>query len=94
MSSDVLTTVYNLFGVEYDSRLFTGQDILSPEEGLAVFSNRSWRTDAGTYFTSGSKFVGEVPYEGYVANINNVIKNRLNVAKLIVKNDYYKYLLK
>ncbi len=94
MSSDVLPTVYNLFGVEYDSRLFTGQDILSPEEGLAVFSNRSWRTDAGTYFTSGSKFVGEVPYEGYVANINNVIKNRLNVAKLIVKNDYYKYLLK
>lgn len=94
MSSDVLPTVYNLFGVDYDSRLLTGRDILSTEDGLAVFSNRSWRSDYGTYFTSGSKFIGDKPDDNYVANINNVIKNRLNVAKLIVKTDYYKYLLK
>ena len=61
MSSDVIPTVYNLYGIDYDSRLFTGTDILSDSMGLAVFSNRSWKTDAGTYFASGSKFVGEKP---------------------------------
>ena len=93
MSSDVLPTVYNLFGISYDSRLFTGRDILSTDAGLAIFSNRSWRSDVGTYFTSGSKFTGE-NIDGYVSNMNNVVKNRLNVAKLILKTNYYKYLLK
>ncbi len=94
MSSDVLPTVYNLFGIDYDSRLFTGQDILSTSDGLAVFSNRSWKSDVGTYFTSGSKFVGDEVMDDYVTNINNIVKNRLNIAKLILKTDYYKYLLK
>lgn len=93
MSSDVLPTVYNLFGVEYDSRLFTGTDILSTSDGLAVFSNRSWKTDVGTYFASGSKFTGEADKE-YITNINNIVKNRLNIAKLIIKSNYYNYLMK
>ena len=93
MSSDVLPTVYNLFGVEYDSRLFTGSDILSTSNGLAVFSNRSWKTDVGTYFASGSKFTGEYDKE-YISNINNIVKNRLNIAKLIIKSNYYNYLMK
>ena len=90
---DVLPTIYNLFGIEYDSRLFTGVDILSTTSGLAVFSNRSWKTDTGTYFASGSKFVGEAN-EDYITNMNNIVKNRLSIAKLIIKSNYYKYLLK
>ena len=93
MSSDVLPTVYNLFGVEYDSRLFTGNDILSTANGLAIFSNRSWKNDDGTYFASGSKFTGEGDSE-YISNMNNIVKNRLSIAKLIIKSNYYKYLLK
>ena len=94
MSSDVLPTVYNLFGIEYDSRLFTGVDILSTTSGLAIFSNRSWKTDSGTYYASGSKFVGSDISSDYVSNMNTIVKNRLSIAKLIIKNDYYKYLLK
>ena len=97
MSSDVLPTIYNLFGIFYDSRLFTGSDIFSTSTGLAVFSNRSWVSDKGKYFTSGSKFIPNENMEieeNYVTNINNTIKNRLSVAKMIIKNDYYKYLLK
>ena len=97
MSSDVIPTIYNLFGVEYDSRLFTGVDILSPSDGIAIMGNRSWVTDKGTYFAGNSKFV---PRDGvevetdYVKNINSIVKNRLSIAKLIVKSDYYKYLMK
>ena len=97
MSSDVIPTVYNLFGVDYDSRLFTGRDILSNSTGLAVFKNHSWVTDKGTYFAASSKFV---PRENvsvddeYVKNINSTVNNRLNISKMILETNYYDYLLK
>ena len=95
MSSDVLPTIYNLFGVEYDSRLLTGVDILSDGIGIAIMSNHSWVSDKGTYFASNSKFVtNEEVLDDYVTNMNNLVKNRLSIAKMIIKNDYYKYLMK
>lgn len=95
MSSDVLPTVYNLFGIDYDSRLFTGRDILSTSDGIAIMSNRSWVTSKGTYFASSRKFVPKEDVDAdYVAKINQLVKNRLNISKLIIKNDYYKYLMK
>ncbi len=97
MSSDVLPTILNLFGIDYDSRLLTGKDILSNSMGLAVFNNRSWVSDKGTYFANQKKFVPKEAMENqdeYVKNMNTFVSNRLNIAKLIVKNNYYNYLLK
>jgi len=97
MSVDVLPTVLNLFGIKYDSRLMTGRDLLSDSDGIAIMKNHSWVTDKGTYFASSGKFV---PKEGaevesnYVKKINSIVTNRLNIARLIVKDDYYKYLMK
>lgn len=42
---DVLPTVLNLFGIEYDSRLIVGKDILSDSEGMAIFADYSWLAD-------------------------------------------------
>ena len=42
---DVLPTVLNLFGIEYDSRLVVGKDILSDSDGIAVFADYSWLAD-------------------------------------------------
>ena len=42
---DVLPTVLNLFGIEYDSRLIVGKDILSDGEGMAIFADYSWLAD-------------------------------------------------
>jgi len=93
MSIDVIPTIYNLFGIEYDSRLFVGQDIFSDADGLAMFTNRSWVTEYGTYFASNSKFVPKVDNvpENYVETINNIVNNRINISKLIITNNYYKY---
>ena len=49
MSIDVLPTVYNLFGLNYDSRLLMGRDIFSEEEHIVILSDRSWITDKGKY---------------------------------------------
>ena len=32
--------------------------------------------------------------DDYVKKMNNIVKNRLLIAKEIIKNDYYKYLMK
>ena len=95
---DVLPTLLNLFGIEYDSRLIIGKDILSNGECLAIFSNYSWVSDYGTYFARNRKFV---PKEGttlenqdeYVKAINNRVSNYYSISKLIMDNDYYNYIL-
>ena len=43
---DILPTVSNLLGLEYDSRMLSGRDILSDSEGLVIFTSRSWRSSA------------------------------------------------
>ena len=93
MSTDVLPTVYNLFGIEYDSRLFTGRDILSDSMGIAIMKNHSWVTDDGIYYSTTNDFVANKEVDDdYIKNINNLINNRLNISRLIVKNNYYNYL--
>ena len=89
---DVIPTVYNLFGIKYDSRLFVGKDILSTEPGLAIFSNRSWVSDYGRYYSYNKKFVLKDDMEvddNYVKNMNDIVSNKLNVSKLIMSKNYY-----
>lgn len=97
---DVLPTLLNLFDIEYDSRTIVGKDILSNAEGLAIFSNRSWVTDIGYYNSSsktftlkeGKELVNETEDE-YVRRINKRVANNFTISKLIIDNDYYKYIL-
>lgn len=93
---DVLPTIYNLFGVKYDSRLIIGKDILSTEPGLAIFGNRSWVSDKGTYFAGSGKFVskhGEEVTNDYITYMNSLVGARMNMSKKILTNDYYKKVL-
>ena len=89
---DVIPTVYNLFGIDYDSRLFIGKDILSTEPGLAIFSNRSWVSDYGKYYSLNKSFVKndlELLDDNYVNNMNNIVSNKINISKLITSTNYY-----
>lgn len=91
---DVLPTLLNLFGIEYDSRLIIGKDILSDTEGLAIFSNNSWVTDKGKYYSSSNKFVPNDGYtidEEYITNMNKIVGTKINMSKYILEKNYYKY---
>ena len=95
MSIDVLPTVLNLFGIDYDSRLIMGKDILSTTEGIAIFKDKSWVTNKGTYYASSGKFVPKeenIP-EGYVNSINSIVGNRVAISRMIVASNYYKSIL-
>ena len=96
MSIDVLPTVLNLFGIKYDSRIIMGKDILSTSPGVAIFKNKSWVSDMGTYYAANGKFVAKVENipNDYVKNMNGIVNNRVAISRMIVENNYYKYLFK
>lgn len=92
---DIVPTLANLFGLEYDSRLYMGKDILSTAEGLVMFQDKSFITDRIMYNAA----TGEITYlteeelpEDYVKIMKQVVKNRFTVSKGIIDLDYYSYL--
>ncbi len=94
---DVLPTLLNLFDIEYDSRLIIGQDILSNNDGIAIFSDRSWVTDLGTYFAADERFVAKgnvtIP-DGYVDIVNQSVSNKFTMSNLFIKYNIYEKLVK
>lgn len=94
-SLDILPTVLNLFGAEFDSRLLIGRDILSDAEPLVIFSDRSFITDKGKYNAVTQEFTankGVEIEEGYVEKINGIIYKKYQMSRLILENDYYELL--
>ena len=108
-SIDIVPTICNLFGLDYDSRLYSGRDIFADNYEadqysncmpLVVFANKgkgnAWITAAGTYECSTKTFT---PSEGieledeedYVKRVNRLVAAKINYSKLIVQEDYYKY---
>lgn len=92
---DLLPTIYNLYGIEYDSRLLMGRDIFSESEGIAILSDRSWITNKGTYNTVTKEFKSfnneEVSKE-YIDKINSIVYQKFSMSSLILDYDYYKKL--
>ena len=92
-TQDILPTVLNLLGLEYDSRLLTGTDVFSDSTHIAVLFDGSFRTkdliydaDRGTvtYLTAKE----ELP-EGYFEKLKMAVNNQFSVSASILRNDYY-----
>ncbi len=93
---DILPTVSNLLGLEYDSRLLAGSDILSTASPLVIFSSSSWKTDKGFYNRYTGDFtvadgvtMTESEIEEYVATMKKIVRYKLDSSALIVEEDYY-----
>ena len=91
---DLLPTVSNLFGLEFDSRLYMGRDVFSDAEPLVMFRNRSWITSYARYNAQTGKaefFTGE-ENDSYVSSINAEVGNRFAVSTRILEKDYWRIL--
>ncbi len=96
-SLDILPTLSNLFGFEYDSRLLMGSDILSTAKPLVLFSTRSWITDKGKYNAEtkefipfdGQKFESTTEQRSYINNINAIVNNKFMASAMMLDSDYY-----
>ena len=92
-SLDILPTLSNLFGLEYDSRLMVGRDVFSESEPLVFWPlTYSWKTDKGMYDSSTGVFTPnegvEVP-EGYVDAVAASVKNKCVYSRAVQQQDYF-----
>ena len=92
-TADILPTLLNLFGVDYDSRLLAGADVLSNGIHMAILSDKSFLTkafryDAGTETVipaDESITVSDEQLEAYRLYVDN----KFQMSSNIVNSDYY-----
>ena len=92
-TADILPTLLNLFGVDYDSRLLAGTDVLSSGLHVAVLSNKSFLTktfryDAGTETVipaDENTTVSDELAEAYRLYVDS----RFQLSGNILNSDYY-----
>ena len=90
---DILPTLSNLFGLEYDSRLLVGRDVFSDSEPLVFWPlTYSWKTDKGFYNAKTGEFIPvegvEVP-EGYAEAVSAQVKNKCTYSRAVHYQNYF-----
>ncbi|MCI2154658.1 MAG: sulfatase-like hydrolase/transferase [Solobacterium sp.] len=91
-SIDILPTLSNLFGTEWDSRLLPGRDVFSDAEPLVFNMNYDWKTDQGYYLSASGKFYpneGVTVSDDYVDRIRTLVRNKINYCNGVLSTDYY-----
>lgn len=91
---DVLPTLLNLFDIPYDSRLLMGNDILSNQEGLVIFNDKSWLNENTSYNALTHTYTNKNIPQEEIDKINKEVYNKFAISRLILKENYYQYLLK
>lgn len=93
---DILPTLLNLWGFEYDSRLLAGTDVFSDGTHVAVLADKSFFTDK-VWFNAST---GEVRYlvdeselpANYVENMIKYVKTKFSLSADILNTAYYNFL--
>ena len=100
---DILPTVSNLFGLEFDSRLMSGHDVFAQNYNASQVStcmplvilptNRgnSWITAAGTYDAKTRTFTpnpGITVADDYVKTVSSLIDAKYSYARQLIQYDY------
>lgn len=89
---DLLPTLLNLFGFEYDSRLYVGRDMLSDSPSMVIFLDRSFITDYVSYNRKGATiWLTDEEDEEYLSAVQSQVKALYNYAAGILNNDFYRY---
>ena len=89
-------TIANLFGLDYDPRLYMGSDVFADDySDLVVFADGSWKNNEVYYNAATSEvtyYTDEVMSIEEIRNINQVITAKMQMSSLIIQNNYYEYL--
>ena len=91
-SLDIIPTVSNLLGLEFDSRLMMGTDVFSDMPPLVIFNNRSFISDKGRYNSLTKVFTldeGVVVEDGYLEDKISEIDRKFYFSAQILDLDYY-----
>ncbi|MDZ7834418.1 MAG: sulfatase-like hydrolase/transferase [Alkalibacterium sp.] len=90
---DIVPTLYNLLGIDYDSRLFMGTDIFSDSTPLVMFRNKSFITDKGKYNAATKEFIpseedSDENYDEYIDAVSLILDNKFYYSVEYIETDY------
>lgn len=93
---NILPTIANLFNLDYDPRLYIGQDLLSKDyQSLVVFADGSWKNEVAYYNASKNKikyYTSDEYTNEEIKAINDLIDTNINISRDVIKNNYFEYL--
>jgi phosphoglycerol transferase MdoB-like AlkP superfamily enzyme len=91
-SLDIIPTITNLMGLDYDSRLYMGQDMFSDNLPLIIFVDRSFISEKGRYSSKTKTFYwndGFKEDDEYVKNMIKYVNAKFFYSAKILEQDYY-----
>ena len=94
-SLDLLPTLSNLFGLEFDSRFYMGRDVFSNAPPLVILRDHSWMTDRASYYAPTGELTtlsGDPLSEEEVQRMNDEVSNRFTVSAWVLEQDYWRIL--
>ena len=93
---NLVPTIANLLGLEYDPRIYVGTDLLSNDyESIVIFADGSWKNEKAFYnaATGKVKFYIENAYtEEEIRNINEKVSLKISMSNSAIKLNYFNYL--
>ena len=93
---NLVPTLANLMGIDFDPRLYMGTDLLSEDyESIVVFADGSWKNENVYYnaATGSVKYYKENSYtEEEIRNITNKVSLKIQMSNIAIKNNYFNYL--
>ncbi|MCM1149860.1 MAG: LTA synthase family protein, partial [Butyricicoccus sp.] len=92
---DILPTILNLWGFDFDSRLLAGTDILSDGTHVAILADKSFLNDS-VWFNSGeNKAIWQVEEsessQAYLDSMNAFVQNKFTASADILNSAYYNF---
>lgn len=90
-SLDVLPTLLNMLGFEYDSRTIIGTDVFGGKEPFVVFADRSWISQNGMYNANSGEYTAfeNAAEKDDIDSLNNKCTNMFTVSRMILDSNVY-----
>lgn len=90
-SLDVLPTLLNMLGFEYDSRTIIGTDVFGSKEPFVVFADRSWISQNGMYNANSGEYTAfkNAAKKDDIDALNTKCTNMFTVSRMILDTNVY-----
>ena len=92
---NILPTMANLMGLDYDPRLMLGNDLLSSSyESLVVFADGSWKNENAFYEASSNKIVKYTDKynDEDINTITQDVSTKLKVSEKAIETNYFTFI--
>lgn len=91
---DIVPTLLNLFGFDYDSRLIMGRDILSDCDKIAILQSKSYITEDYVYDSTENEVIPilKMPTEAELNADKQYVTDAFIYSRNILKTNYYHHI--